>query len=213
MRCWFLASLAVVSACAHAELTGEEHREAAARDLKAAEQERAKFDPGATAVAVDPRGAFADDPAGPRFYNPTADSLDKADRKMQSAFKHLEAARKLEAYQDLACSNLPTAQKTACPLIGPSLVKVEEGSRGVILHFSSVERAKELVEQMRCHLAFAQANDFDRVPCPLYMKGVQIAASGDKAIAVTSADPAVAARVRLEARQLFGQAPDAVSAR
>ncbi len=210
-----LAACVFVSGCAHKEMTGEDHRAAAAADMKKADQEKAKFDPDQTQMAIQPRSSgFTDDPTmPPRFYNPSAAHLVEADRKMDSAFKHLEAARKLEKYEDAACAGISNAERMSCPLIAPHLEKIEEGSRGIVMHLKTAEKAKTLSTQMRCHLAFAQANNFEASPCPLYLKGVSIALVGDKDIEITSSDPKVAAAVRDEARRMFGEPANTVSAR
>lgn len=212
-RLLLIAALFTVCSCAHAELTGEEHRAAAANDLRRAEREKARYDPDVTAVQVQPRSPFIEDPTVPRFYNPTAAHLAQADRRMESAYKHLEAARKLEKYEDAACSGVSQAERMSCPLIAPHLQQVEEGKHGVVLHLKSAERAGPLAAQLKCHLAFAQANDFDRTPCPLFIKGVEIDLQGTQAISVTSKDDDVAAQVRMEARKMFGEMPNTVSAR
>jgi hypothetical protein len=209
-----IAACVLVAGCAHKEMTGEDHRAAAAADLEKSAQEKAKYDPEATAMAITPRSAaLTDEPTPPpRFYNPSAAHLVEADRKMKSAFDHLEAARKLEKYEDVACNGISAAERMSCPLIAPHLEKVEEGSRGVVLHLKSPEKAKTLATQMSCHLAFSKANNFEQAPCPLYVKGVAITLVGDRAIEVTSRDPKVAAAVREEARKMFGE-PNTVSSR
>jgi hypothetical protein len=214
--CLLLATLGLVTACAHKDLTGDDHRAAAAADVAAAERAKAKYDPDQKAVEVAPprRSNFADDPLPPpRTYNPSAAYLAVADRKMASAFKHLEAAQRLEKFEDAACAGISMAERTACPLIAPHIESVEEGSRGVALHLRSAERGRTLAIQMRCHLAFAQANNFEKTPCPLYMKGVAIDLVGDKTIEVTSINARVARDIRDEARQMFGESSVPVSNR
>ncbi len=211
----WVAALFAVTGCAHNEMTGEDHRQAAASDMASAEQSKAKYKPDEVVMSMPIRNANPiDDPiAPPRFYNPTASNLAEADRKMDSAFKHLEAARRLEKYEDVACVGLTRAERTSCPLIAPHIDKIEEGSKGVVLHIKTAEKARILSAQMHCHLAFAQANNFERAPCPLYLKGVTITLVGDKAIEVTSSDPAVAREVRQEARRMFGEPPSTVTQR
>jgi hypothetical protein len=208
-----VAAIALVTGCAHKEMTGEDHRAAAAADMAKAEHERAKYDPNQTALAITPRNNPDDTLTPPRFYNPSAANLAEADQKMKSAFAHLEAARKLEKYEDAACAGISAAERMSCPLIAPHIDKIEEGSKGVVLHLKSPEKAKTLATQMQCHLAFAKANNFNRAPCPLYVKGVAIGLVGDKAIEVVSGDADVAREVRDEARRMFGEPPNTVSTR
>ena len=212
MKTLFLvAACVLVGGCAR-NLTGEDHREAAAADMSKAESERAKFDPNATAMAVQARTAPDEILVPPRFYNPSQAHLDMADAKMASAFKHLEAARQLEKYEDAACAGISEAERMSCPLIAPHLDAVEEGTRGVVLHLKTATKAKTLATQMRCHLAFSKANNFERAPCPLYMKGVEIILTREKDIEITSPDANVAGQVRMEARKMFGE-PNAVTSR
>ena len=210
-----VASFLLIAGCFHRETTGEEHRQAAAADVSAAERERAKYDPNQTAREITPRAPPSAENPGPQntYYNPTAAHLAQADLMMASAFRHLEAARKLEKFEDVACKGISIAERTSCPLIAPHVEQIEEGSRGIVLHLKTAERAKTLAIQMQCHLAFAQANNFDRSPCPLYMKGVAITLTGDKAIEVVSGDAAVASLVRQEARKMFGEPANTVSLR
>ncbi|GEM_PF-3504796 len=82
---------------------------------------------------------------------------------------------------------------------------------GVALHLKTLEKARTVSNQMRRHLAWAQANNFDRTPCSLYIKGVKIPLVGDMTIEVTSDDPNIARAVRDEARQMFGELANTVS--
>ena len=182
-----VAVLFSLTRCAHTELTGDEHRKAAAVEIAAAERSTS--------------------------YEPSDANLAEADRKMASAFKHLNAARQLENFQDDACWGISDPERTSCPLLAPHLDRVEERADGVVLHFKSAPTTRTIATQMRCHLAFAMANNFERIPCPLYLKGVAITVVGEQAIAVTSADPSVARTLREEARRMFGEPPSTATAR
>lgn len=210
---WLLIPLLALPRCAHVEPTGDEHRAAAAADMAASEEARAKYDPEHRALeTVPPTHAQADDPTPPpRIYNPTAIHLAEADRRMTSAFKHLEAAQKLEKFEDAACTGISDAERTSCPLVAPHVQTIEETARGVTLHIRTAEKAKPLSIQMRCHLAFAQANNFEKVPCPLYMKGVSITLVGTQTIEITSSDPKVVRAIIGESRLMFGEPPANVS--
>lgn len=194
------------AACSHtrpSELTADEHRTQAAQHEQAAAAQRSQYDPAKSRLAVAPRTPFSEEP-GPRLYNPTAAHLSAADRQLSAAFEHLNAAQQLERYEDEACAGLTLAQRTACPVLAPWVVKVEELAQGLTLHLKADAPVAQVTAQMQCHLAFSQAHGFDRAPCPLYLKGVRIAAADGKAIEVHSTDPTVAAEVRLEGRRLFG---------
>ena len=182
-----LALFFSLTGCVHAELTGDEHRKTAAVEIAEAERSAS--------------------------YEPSDANLAEADRKMASAFRHLNAARMLENFQDDACWGISGPERTSCPLLAPHLDRVEERGDGVVLHFKSAPTTKTIATQMRCHLAFAMANNFERVPCPLNLKGVAITVVGEQAIAVTSADPIVARALREEARRMFGEPLSTVTAR
>lgn len=177
-----LLALSAFGGCAHTELTGDEHREAAAADMATA-----------------------------KSYEPSPANLAEADRKMTSAFGHLHAAQKLENFQNDACFGISEPIRISCPLLAPHLARVEELAGGVVLHFKSAQMTRTLGIQMQCHLAFAMANNFERTPCPLYLRGISITLVSDKAIGVGSSDPAIARELREAARRMFGEPAITVS--
>lgn len=201
------ATAGCLSACAHTdEMTADEHRAQAVHDQRLAEVEKSQYDPNAIARTPAPRGPEADIAPELREYNPTAAHLAEADRKMRESFGHLNAADKLERYEDVACANVSLAERTSCPLLAPHVASVEEGSRGVTLHLTQSAPAQRLASQLSCHLAFARANGFDRAPCPLFLKGVTITLRGSQLIDIFASDAKTASELRLEARRMFGQA-------
>ncbi len=194
--------------CAHTkndEMTAEEHRAEASKHQDAAAQQEAQYNPNETRPVLAPRSPFVEDAPGLHSYNPTAEHLNQADREMARAFEHLKAAQALEKYEDSACAGISPAERSACPLLAPFVEAVEEGSQGLTLHLKASAPAKRIAAQMGCHLAYAQANGFDRTPCPLYVKGVKIAMREDRLIDVKSTDGTVATEVRLEGRRMFGE--------
>ena len=203
---FWLATL-VLSACAHTsekQLTASEHRAEAARHQAEAARQEAQFDPKQTRERLEPRTPFAEPGYGLETYNPTAEHLNEADRHMLRSFEHLKAAQKLEKFEDAACVGMTVAERSACPVLAPHLTQVEEIAQGLRLHLKPDAPAKMITSQMICHLAYANAEGFEKAPCPLYVKGIQIKSGGERIIELRSTDPAVAAEVRKQARMMFG---------
>jgi hypothetical protein len=205
-----------LAACAHTgpdALTADEHRAEAVKHQTASAEHRDQYQPDATARTLAPRTPFSDDGSNaPQFYNPTAHHLTEADLQMQAAFSHLKAAEALDKFENQACAGLSAPERSACPLLNPHVVKVEETAQGVKLHLRAEAPVARLAGQLKCHLAWAKAKGFERTPCPLYVRGVAIDAREGAVIEVHSSDPAVAGQVRKEARLMFG-VPTEVSAR
>lgn len=177
-----LAVLLLAAGCSHVELTGDEHRKAAA-------------DARASATKAE-------------SYEPTAKQKAEADRQMALSFRHLRAARGLEGFEDDACFGLAEPVRVSCPVLAPHLESVEELANGVALHFEDAHVARTVGIQMRCHLAYAMANNFERAPCPLYLKGVQIQIGSEREIVVGSRDAEIAREVKAAARRMFGGPED-----
>lgn len=192
----------VLGACAHVdELTADEHRNAAVREAAKAHQERDAYEPGPRTA---PRGPLTSSLSSDLWVHDSAEQhLLAADAHQRLAHEHLEAAQRLEDFEDAACRGLSKAERSACPLITSSLERVEGVERGVRLVLKASAPTEQLVAQMRCHLAFSRAQGFDRPTCPLYFKGVELEARAGS-IDVVSADAAVAARIRAEALVMFG---------
>ena len=200
------AAVASLCACAHAEMTGDEHRAAAVGAEQKAAVEESKYDPNAVAIRPLPHTPVEMDPVDTnRKYNPTDQHLAEADRQMKKAFEHEKAAERLEKYEDAACAGVSIAERTSCPVLAPHVAAVEETVLGITLHLKAGPRANQLAAQLQCHLAFAKANDFVSVPCPLFIRGVSITLREGTKLDINSADPKVAAQLRLESRRMFGQ--------
>ena len=169
------------------------------------EQEKATDDANATAETIPPHAPYKGEPVVLQAYNPTDVHLAEADRQMREAFEFQQASERLAKYEDAACNGISKELRTACPVVAPHVDRIQERVEGVTLHLKPGAPAKALVAQMRCHFAFAEATRFDRVPCPLYIKGVKIELRGSDEIDVFSSDPEVAAQVRRQARRMFGE--------
>ncbi len=201
-----LALVLLCMACAHTredEMTAAEHRNEAQIHTARAAEKRAKFDPGERRAIGKPQG---DAEWSARVYNPTQEHLDDADRDMRAAAEHLRAARKLEAFEDARCADIPKEQRGACPLLASSVTRVTETPKGVLLELKASVDAVSTQRMLDCHLAYAYANGFDRPSCPLFVKGMTISlvlGNGGRWIAMTSEDAKVADEIREQARRVF----------
>jgi hypothetical protein len=206
-----LLSLALVAAAAGCgasqptvkldETSAAGHRREATRERMLAEEDYARYQPRASA----PMGGAPSPTDAPRLYpidlyrfNPTERALSDAERHLRHAREHEAAAVALEHYEAAECKELSPQARAACPVLGP-IVAIEDLADGVRLRFTDGAPVDALVAQMRSHLAFARARGFtDAGDCPLYMRGVAIAASADgRAVEVRSGDAAVARQIQL----------------
>ena len=211
MRPLALALLAAASACGAApatvkldETSAAGHRREAARERMLAEEDYARYQPRAAA----PIGGAGSPKDTPQLYpidlyrfNPTERALYDAERHLRHAREHEAAAVALEHYEAADCKQVPPAVRAACPVLGP-VAEIEDLADGVRVHFAAGTAIAPLLAQMRCHLAFARARGFvDAADCPLYMRGVEIAASADgRAVELRSREAAVARQIQVRSR-------------
>lgn len=173
------------------ELSAAAHRREAARERALADDEMARYEPGARGLVPGAPGPESGGTAALFWspYNPTARWLGAADRHLVHAREHELAAVELETFEDEECRGLAPRARGACPLLGP-VAAVEELLGGARIRFA--------IGAPVGHLAFARARGFERVAdCPLYRRGVSVAASPDgAAIDVTTSDPAAVETIR-----------------
>ncbi|MGZ3406234.1 MAG: hypothetical protein ACXVAN_07295 [Polyangia bacterium] len=187
------------------DMSAAAHREEAARERSRAEDAYARWQPGSR---VPLPGAPAGSTDAPRMYpidlypyNPTDRALRDAERHVRHAREHEAAAVALEGFEDNECRDFAPKARAACPLLGP-VMAIEDRANGVHFVLPSGAQVEAIVAHMRCHLAFARARAFaDAGDCPLYMRGVEIAASADgHGIDVTSRDSAVVNDIQVKSR-------------
>lgn len=202
---WGLVALGLAG-CVHSEMTADEHRLAAQKEEREASKDQAKFDPNATV-----RVPITNDPnAGPQgeprleSYNPTSGYLTQADAHQRAAHDHLKAAGELEKFEDAHCGGLSTGERAACPLFTAFVQRVEETKEGLRLHLKDGAPEAKLLSEMQCHLAFAKAHGFERVTCPLYLRGVSIDGKPEHVIELRADSSDTAEMLRAQARGLFG---------
>ena len=185
------------------ELTAVEHRDQAALHDGAALRDREKYDPGRTMLVPD-RGPFVDSQLDSRgWYNPTADALWAADIEMRAAAEHLAAAKKLEAFADIACRDIPPAERAACPLLASSVTQVQPNERGLILVLKPSVDGAEVSRRLNCHLAYDRANGFSRPFCPLFVNGIRIALRAKSELEFSARTPEVAQELQRQAQRIF----------
>lgn len=202
----FLTALA--TSCAHPakeSLTAIEHRNEAELHKAASERVASQYEPGLN-VKAPGRGPFVDSPgSGLSTYNPTAAYLLDADRELRKAAEHLAQARQLESFADVACREIPPAERAACPFLASSVTLVREVPTGLELELKPTVDARDTHRRLSCHLAWAQANGFERPSCPLFFKGLKLAVREGpvNALLFDGETPEVAAALRAQARLLF----------
>lgn len=187
------------------EMSAAAHHQEAARERSRADDAYARWQPGARApLPGAPPGAVD----SPRLYpielypyNPTDRALADAERHLRHAREHEAAAAALEGFEEAECRDFAPKARAACPLFGP-IASIEDRADGVRILFAAGAPVAAIVAHMRCHLAFARARAFaDAGECPLYMRGVEIAASPDgRGVDVTGHELALVAEIQARSR-------------
>jgi len=187
------------------DMSAAAHREEAARERNRAEDAYARWQPNSRMPLP---GAPVGSNDAPRMYpidlypfNPTDRALADAERHLRHAREHEAAATALEGFEDAECRDFAPKMRAACPVLGP-IASIDDRADGVHIAFAAGAPVEALVAHMRCHLAFARTRAFSDVgDCPLYMRGVEIASSGDgHGVDVTSRDADVAREIQLRSR-------------
>jgi hypothetical protein len=221
MRTPLFLMAAMTASCSHVqtdEMTADEHRTEAAVHLEKAREERDQYDPSKT-MRPAPRAAGssmfgqADVPFEP--YNPSDTHMQAADQEMIEANRHLAAAKALEKFEDQACTGLSPAERSACPLFASAVRRVEWREGGFKLTFKQASEAAQTFPRLRCHLAYAVANGFDRPSCPLFVKGTKLLREGAEDIIFEGDSPEAASALRAQARRIFpaSELPPSTSSR
>lgn len=188
-------------------MSAEEHRDEAVKHRAIALREEGQFDPKAVAAQPDRDSPWSD----PKLYvplvtyNPTEGHLTQAERNLRYAQEHTDAAHALERSEEVECQGIAPEGRSACPLLTPSLQRVEETPKGVRLVLRPGVQGEGLVTRMRCHLAYARTRAFESMPsCPLFLRGVtaSLIQSGT-VIELSGSTPEIAAALRADARALF----------
>jgi hypothetical protein len=186
------------------EMSADAHRQEAVKvsGQAAAEANGTKAPPPNLAAnpGGNPQGYYT--PVNPQ--NPEVEQEARSQRLKAHARQHLNAARYLEASEDASCRSTPSAERAACPLLGPATT-VEDTPGGVRVFFAENAPVDAILAHMRCHLAFARARGFaEATDCPLYVNGVDVARGpGARSIDIVSVgkNTKVADEIRLRAHE------------
>ncbi len=197
----------VVAGCSHTQTEGltaaENRNEASIHEARAASA-RTQVDPAEARTQRRPWGAGHDDQVTFGYFNLTEEHQQTADRELRAAADHLRAAKSLESFEDDACRGLPAAERASCPLLGSSVVTVQQTSMGFELLLKPQVDVTETFHRLSCHLAFARAMGFEQPSCPLFVQGTTLQRVGDHAIAFAGSSTEVAASLQAQARRVFG---------
>jgi hypothetical protein len=125
-----------------------------------------------------------------------------SERRIRHAQEHLAAAAYLEDFEEAECRDLPSATRSACPLIG-SVAEIADVPGGVRLWFADKAPVDATLAHMRCHFAYAQTTGFQSsTTCPLYVRGIEISRASDpRAIDIASKDAKTAVEIRKRVRE------------
>jgi hypothetical protein len=207
--------------CSHsrsAELTAAEHRAEAEVHLRNARKEAAEYD--ATQTTRFPgRDPYVASPSDwTSTYNPTGEHLAAADAEMRKAAEHVAAARRLEAFENAACRDIAPEERSACPLLASAVTAVHETKFGVELALKPGVDGADTHRRLDCHLAYAEANGFDRPSCPLFVRGMSIRLRDSTVLVLSGTTLDVAKALQEQARRIFAppamvRPPVAVSVR
>ena len=174
------------------EATEEKHLAEASQERKEARIDKAQYDPNAERLTqIGSAGAAGTEGASGILVtvNPTASHLADAEAHARHARQHVEAAIKLEKFEDAACVGIPPSERLSCPtLLSDAMVTLVNGVR---LH-TGPKRLPQVLAFMRCHLAFDHAHGYtDESLCPFAIKGVVANPAADQTgVELTSTDPA-----------------------
>jgi hypothetical protein len=191
------------------EMTALQHRIEAAEHDNTARAEQAKFNPAAT-EPYQSRSEIDPLPAGAKIvYNPTVAHLAAADAEMRAAAAHVAAAERLEAFENVACMDIPRAERAACPLLASKVAQVRETAIGIELVFNPGVDSYDINRRLSCHLAYAEANGFARPSCPLFVRGIALRLVSEGVLELSGKTPEVVSELQRQARRIFVGAPAA----
>jgi len=175
-----------MSAAAHRAEAERERHEARADLARASDSEREGRSSSAPAF-TEPRSPWTEPhpEVEKREHSP---ALEAAAAHTRHAAAHERAAAELERFEAAECSGIPVETRAACPLLH-DVVEIDDVYGGARVVFAGNVSVPEVVARIRCHVAFARARAFaDAEDCPLYVRGVRVAAAGPHALTLTSRD-------------------------
>jgi hypothetical protein len=189
-------------------MSAAEHRQMADQERQQAEEHGGEVR-GNTDVPVitpsDPGSGFI---YGTDTYDPAARHRAQAGRHEQLAAEHEAAAEALESFENAECAQFPPATRASCPLIG-SIASVRDVDGGVEITLAEDANAPAILAHIRCHLAYAATRGREGMEsCPLYIRGVPVAAGdSERTIVLSVADASLLSELRLHTRAHLTAAP------
>ncbi len=172
---------------------------AAQREERAAAADEARYDPDARAL-LGASGPVALLVAAPEVYNPTDRYRERAQRHRQHANQHLERAAEYRTFEARECALVPSETRDACPLL-VDVERVDDVDAGVRITFAAYSEMEPVVQELRCHIAFAAAEGREGMEsCALYVPGAQVSVEGH-AVLLTTNDRHYVGELRRRARQ------------
>lgn len=120
----------------------------------------------------------------------------------EHARDHEAAARELERFEAEECRNVDVTERASCPLLGP-VVQIQDLPSGVRIQLASTASIERTLARLRCQYAFARARGFGSgVTCPIYLRGIEIKSSADRAaIEIVGSSRRVAREIQKRVRQ------------
>jgi hypothetical protein len=200
-------AILVLAGCSHTQtegLTAAQNRNEASVHEGRAAAAQAQLDPEERRGQPRPWGPGNEDRAGLSAFSPTEQHQQTADRELRAAADHLRAAKSLEAFEDEACAGLPASDRAACPLLGSSVVTVQQTTLGFALVLKPQVDVAQTFQRLSCHLAFARAVGFTQPSCPLFVQGTSLRRVGAQAIGFAGDSAEVTATLQAQARRVFG---------
>ncbi len=175
-----------MSAAAH-RAEAERERQAAHADLARASASEREGRPASAPAFTDPRTPWKEPhpEVEKREHSP---ALESAAAHARHAAAHERAAAELEGFEEADCRGIPAETRAACPLLN-DVVEIDDVYGGARVVFAANVSVRETVARIRCHLAFARTRAYaDVEDCPLYVRGVEVAAAGPHALTLTCRD-------------------------
>jgi len=120
----------------------------------------------------------------------------------EHARDHEAAAQQLERFETEECRDVEASERASCPLLGP-VVQIQDLPSGVRIHLAATASVERTLATLRCQYAFARARGFpSRATCPIYLRGIEIRGSADRAaIEIVGPSRRLAREIQKRARQ------------
>jgi hypothetical protein len=203
-----LAAALLVASCGGAaqgrcpdDMSGASHARAS-ETHEAARQHEAQNDPSANGARESQGGspARASGDIGTRTQTPTDGHDAAVAEQHQHLGQHIANEQALRQFEGGACRALAPDMRAVCWLLA-GVTGVEDVEGGVRIRFVPHFRVEEVLENMRCHFAFARTRGYEgNTGCPLYLRGVEVRAGPGGTVELVASDPATVRTIREQTR-------------